>query len=230
MIVKKSLSIILLAGGIGSRLGSKEPKQFLQLGTKPIARHSLDTFLESSLIIQEIIVVCEELYQSFFYSPLKDLRFAKPGKERQLSVLNGFQALSTPVDFVMIHDTARPFITQKEILLLFEEGSKVGAATLATPVTSTIKKTDSNNFVTSTLPRDSLWEIQTPQLLSYHLLKEGLEKATKDDLIMTDDVSLAELLNHPVKLVKGNPLNFKITTQKDLILAHSLISANTVYV
>ena len=222
MTLKKTLSIILLAGGKGSRLASSIPKQFLTLGNKPIARYSLDIFLELPIPIEEIVVVCEEQYQPLFDNSLKELQFATPGEQRQFSVLNGFKALTKPTDFVMIHDIARPFITQKDILVLFEEGSPVGAATLATPVTSTIKQACLNHFVSSTLPRESLWEIQTPQLLKYSLLKEGLEKLIKENLLVTDDVALAELLNHPVKLVKGDPLNFKITTTKDLLLAKAM--------
>lgn len=228
MTIKKSLSIILLAGGQGSRLASLEPKQFLKLNGKPIARYSLDVFLELLIPVEEIVIVCADDYQSIFNNSLKQLRFATPGKERQFSVMNGFKALTKTVDFVMIHDAARPFIEQKEILLLFEEGCKIGAAALATPVTSTIKQVDATGLVSSTLQREFLWKMQTPQLLKYSLLKEGLEKATKEHLSVTDDVSLAELLHHPVKLIKGNPLNFKITTQKDLILANSIINTNSI--
>lgn len=226
MELKKSLSIILLAGGKGSRLASLEPKQFLKLEGKAIARHCLDSFLNLPLPIQDIVVVCEPQYQPIFDNPLKKILFASPGIERQFSVLHGFEALRAPVDYIMIHDTARPFIQEKDILLLFEEGASTGAAALGTPVTSTIKQATNDNYVTSTLPRTNLWEMQTPQLLNYMLLKKGLEKIVREHLTVTDDVSLAELLNHPVKIIKGNSLNFKITTEKDLLLANTVINSS----
>jgi 2-C-methyl-D-erythritol 4-phosphate cytidylyltransferase len=222
---KKSLSLILLAGGQGSRLGSKEPKQFLSLAGKPMAFHSLESFINSSLPLKDIVIVCKAVYQDLFKNSFKEpLLFASPGQERYLSVYQGFQALKAPVDYVMIHDSARPFISQKDLLVLFEEGEKTGAAALATPATSTIKQASKDHLVTSTLPRDLLWEMQTPQMLSYTLLKQGLDKAIEQQLCVTDDVSFAEMLQHPVKLVEGNPLNFKITTHKDFMIASYLIN------
>lgn len=216
---QKTLSIILLAGGQGTRMGTSIPKQFLPLQGKPLALHSFDFFTDISLPIQEIVIVCEPKYQSLFTHHSYKILFAEPGISRQMSVMHGFQALSTPVDFVMIHDSARPFLQEEDVKNLFEETVKIGAATLAYPTSTTIKQTNADNIVTCTLDRNYLWDIQTPQCLKTSLLKEGFKKVIEEGLVITDDVSLAELQHHPVKILKGNSRNFKVTTPLDFKLA-----------
>jgi len=130
--------------------------------------------------------------------------------------------VSASCEFVLIHDSARPFIEKKDVENLLLEGMDVGAATLATPVKNTIKSVDQNHHVQQTLKRECLYEIQTPQLLKKDLLKTGLHVARSRNLHFTDDVSLAELVNHPVKIVMGSDKNIKITTPKDLHYAQSI--------
>jgi 2-C-methyl-D-erythritol 4-phosphate cytidylyltransferase len=219
MTSKKKLSIILLAGGQGTRMQTSIPKQFLPLQGKPLALHSFDFFTRTSLPIEEIVIVCESHYQTLFAHPTHKILFAKPGTSRQFSVMHGFQALSQDVDFIMIHDSARPFLQEDDLRNLFEEAVKTGAATLAHRVSTTIKQTNGDNLVTCTLNRANLWDVQTPQCLHRSLLEEGFKKVIEESLIVTDDVSLAELQNHPVKIVKGSSKNFKITTLIDFQLA-----------
>ena len=221
---KKNLSIILLAGGQGTRMGNSTPKQFLPLNGKPLALYSFDFFTQIDLPIQEIVVVCEPKYQLLFTHPFYKIVFAKPGTTRQYSVMHGFEALSQNTDFIMIHDSARPFLQEEDVKNLFEEALKIGAATLAYPISTTIKQTNTENIVTCTLDRNFLWEIQTPQCLKSSLLKSGFKKILEENLLVTDDVSLAELQNHPVKILKSNPQNFKITTPLDFKLAEVIIN------
>lgn len=206
------LTVILLAGGKGTRIGTPVPKQFLPLGDKPIALHSYD-LLRSLDNLQELIVVCDPAYRHHFP---ENTPFAKPGIERQDSVYEGFQKITKPTDIVLIHDSARPYVNKPDLDKLIREGAPIGAATLASPVVCTIKSVNPNHIVKETLPRSELYEIQTPQLLTYKLLKEGLEKARSLGHFVTDDVSLAEYLDHPVKLVMGSRSNIKITTPDDL--------------
>ncbi len=208
----KNVSIIFLAGGQGLRIGGNTPKQYLSIKGKPLFKYSLDILKDFG----EVVVVADQAYQSHFPYVL-----AEPGKRRQDSVYNGFQKCTH--DWILIHDAARPFIKKEQIENLIEEGMKVGAATLAHPVASTIKQTNSEGFVLQTLDRSHLWDIQTPQLLRRDLLQRGFEKALQDHLTVTDDVALAELIHHPVKLVKSSPLNFKITSKDDLKLAEALL-------
>ncbi len=209
-------SLILLAGGKGHRFGAKVPKQFLIFNGKALARHSFDLFVTIKEI-REIIIVCPTAYRSYFpTSP--NIKFATPGKERQDSLENGFHQLSSKTNFILTHDAARPLIRKAEVLALMQEGIKTGAATLGTKVTSTIKSTCPEGTVTKTLERSSLWNIQTPQLLKYSLLKEGLQLLKTKPHTLTDDVSIAELLNHPVQIIEGRDDNLKVTTPADLTL------------
>lgn len=211
-------SIILLAGGSGSRFGSRTPKQFLVLGDKPLFQHSLELFLTLSNIV-EIIVVIDEAYRHLVTTPVK---FANPGKERQDSVYNGLCKVSSLSEFILIHDSARPLVTKEAVLKVMEDGYAYLAATLATPLKFSVKEALSNHFVNKTIDRSKLFEIQTPQVIAKELLKEGFEFAKKNNCSVTDDVSLVELLGKPVKLTLGEPTNIKVTTPDDLEYANYL--------
>lgn len=221
MDAQKSISVIFLAGGKGSRLGSAQPKQFISLHGKPLALHSFELLLE--LQVKEFVVVCEEEYRNLFTTSIRPILFADPGKERMFSVFNGLTAFTQPVDCVLTHDAARPFLKRSDLLRLLDEGSSVGAATLASPIASTIKRADTKNFVIETLPRETLWDTQTPQLINHSILREGLTHLIREDRYVTDEMGVAETLLHPVKIIPGNPLNFKVTTMKDLVLAQILM-------
>lgn len=210
------LSVILLAGGKGTRMGTPIPKVFLPLKGKPIVLHSFELF-QSFEKVTEIIVVCPPNYQYLFPS---NTLFALPGNTRQDSVKNGFKKTTSP--HILIHDGARPFIPQQSVETLIDVGCTFGAAALGIPMTSTVKEVNTDLTVTKTLSRSSLYTIQTPQFLKREILEQGLQAATSQNLNLTDDVALAELINHPVKIVLGSPLNIKITHLEDLHLAESI--------
>lgn len=208
-----SISAIVLAGGVGSRMGSATAKQFLPLGEKLVIHHCLEVFF-SSPDIQEVIVVCETHYQPLLQNyPVK---FALPGQRRQDSLYQGFLQTSSP--WICIHDAARPFISLSMLEQLFKEGKEVGAAVLAIPMRSTVKLCQ-GPWVEKTLDRQLLWEAQTPQFLSREILQKGFEHVHKHSITVTDDVMLAELIGHPTKLVTGSPSNIKLTTAEDYQLA-----------
>lgn len=213
------VSLILLAGGIGSRMKSAEPKQFLKLGDKPLVFYSLEVFLKLEEI-NEIVVVAPQEYHHLFSS----YKCAKPGARRQDSVYNGLQMVSEKADFILTHDGVRPFITVDMVKKLIVEGKKVGAATLGMPVKPTIKECNGDQFVERTPDRAKVWEIQTPQFLTKKLIDKGFSEAIAKNLTVTDDTSLAELINHPVKLVEGSYTNLKITTPEDLPLAETILN------
>lgn len=210
------ISAVLLAGGKGTRMGSALPKQYLMLEEKPMACHSLEV-LRAHPAIEQIIIVCDPEYRAFFSAYTVD--FAEPGERRQDSLFNGLQLVEG--DWVCVHDAARPYLTKDLLSRLIEEGKKTGAATLAMPVKNTIKESDVDGLVLSTPDRRYLWEVQTPQLLTKKILEQGFAFAQQHHLTVTDDVSLAELINHPVKLVPGSYQNLKITTVEDLCLPTS---------
>lgn len=220
------VSLILLAGGTGTRMQAEMPKQYLPLGIsqKPIARHSFDLLLTLPEVTQ-MIVVCDPLYRAQFASETPVL-FALPGQRRQDSVYHGLQFVSDDADLVCIHDSARPLISAPLVRRVLKAAISHGAATAGMPLKFTVKETHrepgKENFVASTPNRNFLWEIQTPQAMRPELLKRGFAEAHTQNLTVTDDVSLAELIGHPVKIVEGSYANLKISTPEDLAIAERL--------
>ena len=219
------VSVVLIAGGTGTRMQSELPKQYIKLDGKPIALYSAEVFASHPSIC-ELIIVCHPDYKHYFQSieGKCELKFALPGKRRQDSIYNGFQKVSTDTDIVCTHDAARPFITQELVQRLIDETIANHAATLAVPLKFTIKEADKNLRAVNTPDRSLYWEIQTPQALRKDLLHQGFQLAHERNITVTDDVSLAELIQHPVKLVIGSDDNIKITTPIDLSIANTIIA------
>jgi len=203
-------------------MGTLIPKQFLPLGDKLVACHSFDLFA-STAKIHQLVVVCDPAYQKFFKEKNKAVHFALPGMRRQDSVYNGLEKCDPKADLILIHDAARPFLEPSHLAALIETGFRVGAAALATPVSSTIKECDPLKIVKKTLPRENFWEMQTPQALWKGLLDLGFQFIRERNLQVTDDVAIAEILGHPVEIVPGSPRNFKLTTPFDLAVAQTLL-------
>ena len=210
----KRFALILLAGGKGVRFGSNMPKQYLPIKEKPLVLHSLDLFISLD-IFSQYIVVCDLMYKNIF-DKYPNLVFAPKGERRQDSLLNGLDKVSPKIDFVCIHDAARPFIRKEQIEKLLIAAIEDKAVALGVPVTNTVKQLDENNYVEKTLDRKKLWEMQTPQVISLDLLKKGFLFAKENNIEVTDDISLIELIGHKVRIVKGCYSNLKITTPKDL--------------
>lgn len=213
-------TLILLAGGTGSRMGTLVPKQYLLLKQKPIALYSFDLF-RASPEIDEIVVVCEPIYQHFFSG---SVIFAKPGPRRQDSVYSGL--LKSTQEIILTHDAVRPFIEKNYLIPLLEAVRRTGAAALGTPVTSTVKQCRADHIVEKTLDRSHLWEIQTPQAFRRDLLFKAFDYVKKHNLEVTDDLSMMEALGHPAEIVPCSPRNFKITTPFDLAVAEVLCATN----
>lgn len=228
MVVKeKSVSVILLAGGKGKRMGASMPKQYLPLLDKPIALYSLYTFSQMAEV-KEIVVVCDPSYRDIFEDAREKinaaLKFSEPGKERQDSVYSGLQAIDPSSELVCIHDSARPLVLSQDVEKVLQDGLLHGAAVLGVPVKATIKEAKSDRFVAKTLDRKSLWEMQTPQVIRPALLKEGFDLVNSKGLEVTDDVSIVEHLQHPVFITEGSYTNIKITTPDDLLVAERILN------
>lgn len=224
MTASTKTSVILLAGGVGSRMQNLTPKQFLQLGEKPLVKHSFDLFISLDEI-DEIVVICSPDFQHYFENKntKKHIIFALPGKRRQDSVYNGLLVSSPNNQFICVHDGARPFIDKNLVLRVLHAAQVYQAAAVGMPIKYTVKMSCSQNFVTTTPDRSLIWEIQTPQVIRRDLLIAGFDHAIKNDLTVTDDVSLVEHLGHKVKLVEGSHHNLKITVPEDLTIATQLL-------
>lgn len=224
---QEDVAVVLLAGGVGSRMKADRPKQFLELRGKPVIFHTLDLFLGLPQLSQLVLVVDPSYEHMFeeYQSKYPNLSFAKPGKERQDSVWNGLQCVGEDSDLVCVHDAARPLITPEAIQKVLSDGSQHGAAVLGVPMKATVKESEDGEFVLRTIPRSRLWEIQTPQVIRKNTLREGFDKVYAEGLEVTDDVSIIELLGLPVKLTLGEYTNIKLTTPDDMQVAESVLAA-----
>jgi len=219
--VKNKISAVLLCFGKGLRFNNSTPKQFINLNNKPIALYSFETL---NLIdeIFEIIVVVEKEYEHFFKSK-KILKFVLGGDRRQDSVFNALKALDQTSEYVLIHDSARPFADVESINKVVLEAKEHKAATLGCKAIDLIKRVDNINFNIESLNRNELYAIQTPQVIEKNLLIESYNYVYKNNLTILDDTGAVELLNHKVKIVEGKRENFKITTPFDLKVAQAII-------
>ena len=219
---KEKVTAIVLAGGSGKRMGGACKKQYLLLGEKPILYYSLKTFQESC--VDEIILVTNEpeyctreIIQK--YGLDKVTKIVPGGAERYHSVYAGLQAADC--DYVLIHDGARPFVTEAMIDDSLAAARKYQACIVGMPVKDTIKIADEKEFAAHTPKRDKVWQIQTPQTFFYPLIWEAYQKILKEEPMgITDDAMAVEYSNSiGVKLIRGNYRNIKITTQEDLEIA-----------
>lgn len=223
---------IVLSAGVGSRMKSDIPKQYLMLGGRPVIYYCLKAFEESS--VDNIVLVTgagdEEYCRTQIvqkYGMTKVQHIVAGGKERCDSVYEGLCALKEDaIDYVLIHDGARPVITQNIIARSMETVQKEGACVTGMPVKDTIKVVDEANYAISTPDRRQLWQVQTPQSFSYKCIMKAYEvlqekqRAKEPIPVITDDAMLVELLTETkVRLIQGSYENIKITTPEDLLTA-----------
>lgn len=219
---------IIVAGGTGSRMGADIPKQFIKLNGKEIILHTLEAF-EKCEFINKIVVVCHsdylELCRSLTALIKKDILIVCGGVTRQQSVLNGLNNISD-CTYVLVHDAVRCLVDPCDIKKLHNELIKNGSCTLAVKAKDTIKMSDNNNMVTSTIPRDYLWQVQTPQAFLVKELIEAHNFALSSGFEATDDCSVMEHFGKEIKLVEGSYENIKITTLSDLEIAKAFMKGS----
>jgi 2-C-methyl-D-erythritol 4-phosphate cytidylyltransferase len=220
------VTAILLSAGKGIRFKSKVPKPLVKIASKPVIIYSLDALARSPYIKDIIVVVnsgnkekIRRLIKKYRIGKIKSI--VKGGERRQDSVLNGLKALDSSTDFVLVHDSARPFIGNGIIASLIEKAKKNKAAIAGVPVKFTVKKVSGSGFVEETIPRKRLWEIQTPQVFRKDLIIKAYARFGQNDV--TDDSSLIEKLGRKVCVAMGSYSNIKITTPEDLIIAEAII-------
>lgn len=221
------VQVVLVAAGSGKRLKAPKPKALVLLKGKSLIWYSLKVFEQSRLITSVIIVGHPDHLKSFRKivdaGRFKKVSAITPGGEtRSDSVGCGLNCVDKDTAVVMVHDAARPLITQKMIADSLAVISKEQAAIVAVPAKATMKKADPKNlFVTETLMRDTLWEVQTPQTFRRNVLDEAHKRKLCCD--PTDDAMLVEKMGIKVKIVMGDYKNIKITTAEDLALAQLLM-------
>ena len=216
--MERKNTAIVLAAGQGKRMNSKVQKQFLELGGKPLLYYSLKCFQDSGMIRDIILVTgaesvpfCkEEIVEK--YGLTKVTKVIPGGKERYDSVYEGLLSCENS-DFVLIHDGARPFITEEIIRRGIQGVEKTGACVIGMPSKDTVKIADTQGYVAETPERSSVWTIQTPQIFEYNLIREAHEKIRCRDMsAITDDAMVVEQeTGVKIVLVEGSYKNLKIT-------------------
>ncbi|OAG27487.1 2-C-methyl-D-erythritol 4-phosphate cytidylyltransferase [Thermodesulfatator autotrophicus] len=220
-------AVIIPAGGIGSRVGEKIPKQFLEIAGKPLITYTLSLFenlKEIDLIVIPVLATWEERLKKLLERFRKPYLIVPGGETRQASVANGFFALPGDTEIVLVHDACRPFASPEVIRLVISKIRKKGAALAALPARDTIKEVVEQR-VLKTLPRERIYLAHTPQGARYSLFQKALATAQEKNLLATDEASLLEAAGIPVYVVPSTPLNFKITTKEDFELAKCLLTA-----
>jgi len=217
---------VVPAAGFGHRLGAPVPKQFLELGRRTVLEHSLESLWSSIPQLEGLVLVSHghPALASILerYSEHNLIR-APGGTERCHSVLNGLVALSelaSEDDWVLVHDAARPCVRHHDLHLLINRlaSHQVGGL-LGTRVRDTMKRTDAQGVVSTTVERRYLWHALTPQMFRYGLLKAALEKALEDGYKVTDEASAMEHAGYQPLMIEGHADNIKITQCEDLQLA-----------
>lgn len=223
-----TIGVIIVAGGIGTRMGADIPKQLLTLRGRPIITWTLDPFLRCS-DLGEVVVVSEasiiDTLQELLARTVPDeiaWTVTAGGATRQESVRNGLAALGPDTDIVVVHDAVRPFVRKAEIEACASTADEHGAASLMRPVHETVKVVR-DGIIVSTLDRSEIMLTQTPQAFRRELLTHAHEQACADGFPGTDDCMLVERLGTAVHTVSGSEYNIKITTPGDLRLAEALL-------
>lgn len=221
-------SVVIVSAGKGSRMKANINKQFLKIRDKEVIAHTIDKFYNNKNI-KEIIIVIREDEREFFDENIikkyryKNIKIAFGGKERQDSVYNGLKEVDENCEIVLIHDGARPFVSNEIIEKSIENAKKYNSAIVGVPVKDTIKIVNEDNDVVNTPNRSRLWSIQTPQVFDYSLIMKAHEKAKNDKYYGTDDSMLMEYLGYNVRVVEGEYNNIKITTPEDLKIAEEIL-------
>lgn len=225
------VSAIIVAAGKGSRMNAAVNKQYLMLSNKPVLAHTLEAFERTEIISEIILVIHREdhrLLQECIlpYGFQKITAVAVGGSDRQASVYNGLQRVSSEAAIIAVHDGARPLVTPEIISSSVVTAAGVGAACVGVPVKDTIKKVNPDYSVQDTPDRSMLWAIQTPQTFQREILIKAHVKAIAEGYRGTDDSVLAERLGISVRMVMGSYTNLKITTAEDLIFAEAFLKAD----
>ncbi len=219
---QQKIGAVIVAAGSSQRMGGMD-KVLALLDGKPVLARVIDVFQRCNPVHQIVVVLSEQnlkpgqqLAAEQGWSKVTDVCLG--GRRRQDSVVAGLNRLSH-CSWVVIHDGARPLVTEDLINCGLEAATETGAAVAAVPVTDTIKVAGDDQLVQETPPRRNLWAVQTPQVFRFDIIAEAYQQAKGE---VTDDATLVEQLGYRVKLYMGSYNNIKVTIPNDLVLANVL--------
>jgi len=223
---------IIPAAGAGLHQGESSARVLTPVGGRSLIRRTLEAFDRCpeitgiTLMVSQsnLLEVAHEL-ESDGWRKAIDIRLG--GERRQDSVRLGLQSLTAePPDFVIVHDGARPLVTDDLIHAGLETARRHGAATAAVPVRHTYKHVDNSGFVHGTVERSDLMQVQTPQVFRFDWILEAHERAVRERIVVEDDAELIEKLGKPVKVFSGSYSNLKVATREDALMVEALLAAN----
>ncbi|MDO4266055.1 MAG: 2-C-methyl-D-erythritol 4-phosphate cytidylyltransferase [Eubacteriales bacterium] len=233
---KPKFVAVVLAAGTGSRMHSDVKKQYMELRGLPVVVRSLLRFEENELIDSVVLVTGRDDLQlalslSLKYNLRKVKNIVEGGDQRYKSVYNGAKAAGEDTDYILIHDGARPLVSDELITRCCREVVLSRACVAAVPVKDTIKRCDTSGFAAETLERASLFAVQTPQAFSYPLFMEAYANLFRtirayhpDESKITDDAMIVEAMSdQKVKLIPGDYKNIKLTTPEDMVIAEAFL-------
>ncbi|MBA4366831.1 MAG: 2-C-methyl-D-erythritol 4-phosphate cytidylyltransferase [Desulfobacterium sp.] len=226
-----TVSVIIVAGGRGVRMGEPVRKQYLFLHDRPILCHTVQAFTTNELCDHVILVIPPddiEFCKTKILSRVdhaEKVKMVPGGAERQNSVFCGLEAIEEGQgDIVLIHDGVRPFVRESQIRDLISCAKKNGACILGISALDTLKKVDKQGRICQTVDRGEIYFAQTPQAFQYGVIKKAHDMARRQNFMGTDDAYLVEQIGHEVFVINGTRDNIKITTQEDLRLAEAIIT------
>jgi 2-C-methyl-D-erythritol 4-phosphate cytidylyltransferase len=223
-------AVILAAAGKSSRFAHPHHKKvYATLAGKPLWTLAVDAFAQRADVAQVILVIAaedREMFNDKFAgsAAMLGIQVVLGGAQRADSVLKGLQAVREDIPLVAIHDAARPCIDRASIDAVFAAAEKSGAAILATPCSSTLKRARPDQTIDQTLPREQVWLAQTPQVFRRQLLLDAYAQHPHP-ASATDDAAIVEASGAAVQLIEGSPLNIKVTTQADMKFAELALRA-----
>lgn len=233
MLKNQFFSVLLLGAGFGSRFGQDLPKQFQQLSGKPVIRYAIEVFL-SHPKCNAVHAVINSAHHELYHDALHDLNLPSPiigGESRKQSCYNGLKEIAKgePPKIILVHDAARPFISHKDIDNLLQELEVSNSVSLGKPIVETIRRSDTQNYLTEKIDRTNCWALQTPQGFHFDQLLEAHE-AFKENDAFTDDCGVMEAHGHKTKVIKRKSPNIKITWADDLEEAERIMSEKKITV
>lgn len=219
--------VVIPAAGSGTRMGGDQPKQYLTLDGKTVIEHVLERF-DRPGIHGIVIAVAENdpMRERLTRKGERPIMTVTGGAERHLSVLNALHFLKNKAagdDWVLVHDAARPCVRDADIDRLLELQHHPVGGLLGLPVTDTLKRVDGLGDVAATVNRKGIWRALTPQMFRLDELLYAIERAVREDALITDEAGAIERTARSPRIIAGSPDNIKITRPEDLVLAEMIL-------
>lgn len=221
-------SAVIVAGGVGSRMKSDIPKQFMEVLGKPVIAYTINAVslckdIDEIVVVTlpEYIVFCKDVVDEFGFKKVSKIICG--GSTRQESVYNGLCEINKDAEIVVIHDGARPLIEPDAISNSIHMAIQHGCSAVGVKMKDTIKLVSVDGYIESTADREKLWQVQTPQTFKKDIIISLYENLLDSDKVFTDDCMLAESEGYKIKMVEGSYENIKITTPQDIFIMKGLL-------